>query len=1569
MSKKKLTRKDKKRLLATLALATMATQTIGSPVVSFAATNESKKTSEQAKVDSESSLRTLSDDSILSTIPSTSSSAVETEISETESSTDNSTEDSSSEENNETKNSDNKSKTNESLENDHTTELQDSEKDSKEKKITSSENKVVIEEGILVIDHATSGGLANEIGMAIAEGVSILDVTGLRIAGSVELDENDWAKLKTINTLFPNITSLDIQTTDKTIPTGAFQDSSWLTQIKADAITKIEANAFKNDTNKTSVLTNVSFGKLEEAGENAFFDQKALKVVDFPYLKKAAKYSFAGLDLVTELNFPFLSEVDNFAFTWTKAVTSVTLGVTDTSILPTVLIDSAGTITNMTLPDVIETHDIDGSDVEEIRTKGFGIFDSLEKIDMPNLKIVGKQSFSSAYISEINAPNVIEIRESAFWNANNLKSINFPELVKVRDGGFVWCTALSNVTAPKLEEVNKDAFQSSRNIKSVSIGIKDITQFSQLFNNRNDPFKMISVNLPNITSIPNQTVDGFGVLGHFTNITNLKMDGLKSIGRSGLAGMPHLEKFDAPNLETIDYKGVHESSLVNINFPKVTSVGSQAFGSSIYENLKTINMENCTTVSDDSFMNSNDIREVNLGLTNPLRLATIFKDSKTTINKFILPGVKEISDIADNQINTIGLGSYKALTHVELPNIKKIGKNVFKNAVSEPKLVGIEMPNVEYIGDYAFYNQMALTSLDFEHLKEVGVSTFSNCMRLKTFNSPMLETVGKEAFRSCKIENIDFPKVVSVGPHAFANNDLVKNINLPSLTSFNNRVLSQDAKLTSLTVGITDTRELANAVPSSKTSLESLVLPNVLETPNLNSSEDAKNYAFSGFTKLVSLKMPKLVDVGDFTFYSSQTVPSTLFDHKNDQGEFISGTIQSAGSQAFGNTKGYKVVKMSNISSLSNSAFINSSAKIVLIPQGNLPKKQLDSFFNKNNSLLGVIYGSEETKINAEIGSSVTLGSSEESSYLYNSDTSNIPIKYQWSKDDQSIPSSISETIELNPFKSEDQGIYKKNIQFTINSQDSDSYTVNSYDVKETAKAPTDPVLDQDTLIDTSKIINGTTVANAEVRITDESGRLTYNIATAGKDGSFKFDLKETYSAGEKIYVIASNEAGTSKIVEAEIVAGAQKPTVNPVERGALSIEGKGKAENVITVTDGKNTLGTGKVDKNGEFVVTLESPAVVNTIYNVYATTAKVDEDHPLDENMMTQVTVKNTQGTITPAEYHVGEVNITGTYTGEVSSIRFSLGGKYVSRGGDFKDGEFTYYCGAGKIKADNLVKLEAFDKNNNLLDTKEFTAANSSEGTITDATYKMGSSEITASYTNDVAKAKLTVNKKTISWGGTFVNNKLSYYVKAGLIKEGDEVTIQAYDKYDSPLDGQQPVKIIHSSGAIKTASKALGSTVIEGTYEGEVTQGQLEINGEVVSKGGTFADGKFNYYIGQQNLSDNDKVTIQGLDKNGQPVDGKEIVVEIPKGEATVTDLSYVMGSNEITGKYEGNPSKAALVIDGTPVSEGGTFTEGSISYYVKADTISETTETVTVTIYDADNNTLQENVPVSVTQNK
>ena len=336
-------------------------------------------------------------------------------------------------------------------------------------------------------------------------------------------------------------------------------------------------------------------------------------------------------------------------------------------------------------------------------------------------------------------------------------------------------------------------------------------------------------------------------------------------------------------------------------------------------------------------------------------------------------------------------------------------------------------------------------------------------------------------------------------------------------------------------------------------------------------------------------------------------------------------------------------------------------------------------------------------------------------------------------------------------------------------------------------------------------------------------------------------------------------------------------------------------------------------------------------------------------------------------PQEYHVGDVNITGTYTGDMSLGRLTVNGKVVSWDGSFKDGQFSYYVGVGKLKVGDKVVLDGYNKEKELIDSKEIEVISESSGSIDQVdTYKLGDSTITGTYTGDIHKGKLVVNGEVISWGGTYKDGKFSYYVNSQIIKAGDQATIQGYDKFDTPLGDPQPVTIGEQLGQLTEAHRVGISTVIEGNYTGDVYQGILLVNGEKVSQGGSFKDGKLSYYVGNLKVSEDDQVVLMGANNRGQQIPGSEIDVTIQTPTAEINELTYKIGTQTIKGAYGSDTQvhQGHLFVNGKLISKGGSFKDGAISYYVKPDLI-KADDQVTMNFYDGSGNLLAENQTVSV----
>ncbi|MGM0291248.1 BspA family leucine-rich repeat surface protein [Enterococcus sp. AZ029] len=169
---------------------------------------------------------------------------------------------------------------------------------------------------------------------------------------------------------------------------------------------------------------------------------------------------------------------------------------------------------------------------------------------------------------------------------------------------------------------------------------------------------------------------------------------------------------------------------------------------------------------------------------------------------------------------------------------------------------------------------------------------------------------------------------------------------------------------------------------------------------------------------------------------------------------------------------------------------------------------------------------------------------------------------------------------------------------------------------------------------------------------------------------------------------------------------------------------------------------------------------------------------------NIVEKVNVepKIAEGTLSDVQYIVGSSTITGTYTGEMSKARLVVNGNIISVGGTFKDGTFSYYVAPKQVKESDAVYLQGYDKEGDPVGDLTPVTVQKQQGQLIEANYKLGQSTITGTYEGNVKKARLLVDGKQISWGGTFKDGTFSYYVAPGAIKEGFTVTMESYGEGD-------------------------------------------------------------------------------------------------------------------------------------------------------------------------------------------
>ncbi|WP_430534367.1 immunoglobulin-like domain-containing protein [Listeria rocourtiae] len=224
-----------------------------------------------------------------------------------------------------------------------------------------------------------------------------------------------------------------------------------------------------------------------------------------------------------------------------------------------------------------------------------------------------------------------------------------------------------------------------------------------------------------------------------------------------------------------------------------------------------------------------------------------------------------------------------------------------------------------------------------------------------------------------------------------------------------------------------------------------------------------------------------------------------------------------------------------------------------------------------------------------------------------------------------------------------------------------------------------------------------------------------------------------------------------------------------------------------------------------------------------------------------------------------------LTGTYTGDVSSMSVDINGKRYY-GGTVKSGEFSFYA-LDKIAKETdevMVNLHGADKS---IQTT-FVVIVKVPTKITPNAYKLKDSNITGAFNNpDITKMNIVVNGKTY-WGGTLANGEFKFYALDKITSATDEVTMNFFNAKNELIISKNLTIVapVVTSGEITSATVAVGDKNIIGTITGDIKSFGVTIDGTTYNGGTITGDGTFKFYVADKKFTADSIITIVGYDKS-------------------------------------------------------------------------------------------------------
>ncbi|RYE98410.1 MAG: hypothetical protein EOO78_16655, partial [Oxalobacteraceae bacterium] len=150
-------------------------------------------------------------------------------------------------------------------------------------------------------------------------------------------------------------------------------------------------------------------------------------------------------------------------------------------------------------------------------------------------------------------------------------------------------------------------------------------------------------------------------------------------------------------------------------------------------------------------------------------------------------------------------------------------------------------------------------------------------------------------------------------------------------------------------------------------------------------------------------------------------------------------------------------------------------------------------------------------------------------------------------------------------------------------------------------------------------LLSGVTEAGATVSITGAQGQVIGS-GVAGSDGTFAITLASAQANGQALRVTATDAAGNTSASATLLAADITPPVAVSnlvVSADGTLLSGSGEANATVRITAANgDLLGTGTVNANGTFLVTLNRPAILSDVLTVIETDAAGNPSLPAQVN-----------------------------------------------------------------------------------------------------------------------------------------------------------------------------------------------------------------------------------------------------------------------------------------------------------------------------------------------------------------
>ena len=354
-------------------------------------------------------------------------------------------------------------------------------------------------------------------------------------------------------------------------------------------------------------------------------------------------------------------------------------------------------------------------------------------------------------------------------------------------------------------------------------------------------------------------------------------EGCTNLTTVNFAGDPNVEN-DKDGVKIVSDRAFYNCQKLNssgvdgVDMSGIYAIGEYAFYNTAFT---VLDLPRLSRISTGAFYQCNDLVTLKLG-------------ERTRISDSMFRGCTKLKDVTIYS-DTIGDNAFYGCTQLSSVTLEN---------------------NVTYLGSNAFYGCSNLAKVTVNaDIEYIGNSAFKGCSKNLSFEIPTDSTLTNYVIDDVAIYSKDGETLVLVLPSAVTTFTVPKSVKYISGGAF---TMLSSLKTVTFAPG-SAIESIGDAAFAGLTNLETVTLP---------TGRDVKIgiRAFEGTTKLKTIDLSCVSEIGDYAFYMSGIAAVEI-------GTSVSGV--NIGSYAFASTKSLKSVKLGNNAKIENNAFEKSAVETV----------------------------------------------------------------------------------------------------------------------------------------------------------------------------------------------------------------------------------------------------------------------------------------------------------------------------------------------------------------------------------------------------------------------------------------------------------------------------------------------------------------------------------------------------------------------------------------------------------------------------------------------------------------